>query len=399
MTGAAASRSWIAAAALLVAGVTSAAADQEAAKAEPEAWQEEVLSGFDFDATLGASVGFDSNPAGDADGEGTFFNRLDLTQSLVLGEDGETQAFVDFEGNLIRYFGGPREVDHEYSARLEVYRPLTDNVSLSVGVLHQKDATDDPASALTELWTSVAADLDVVRWDARLAVGDDRDFVDSREIRLFDLEVFDHVYGTGEIRTEIDTDSRFAPVLETRLTALDYQVPRPGKPDRDATEYSLMAGMEIDAPRDLRFQIAARRNERFFDDRRFEAYDSTGLDLEAGWTPDNDVTFEASYERSLDEPLSEEGSVLDVAETTLEIYYPITDRVNLRAEATHTTEKEIGTEYRLAEIEAEAELRWSLRDNLAVLLAGEAGREVVDDATGSETTDRGIIRAGLEATF
>lgn len=385
-----------AAAAALVPMLCLAAAAAAAQEEEPA--RNQLLPGLDLRPTVGVSAGYDTNPRELPDGGGSAFTRLDLGLRASLGEESGTQAVLNLQGNLVKFLRSGEDMQHELLAELEVGHVVSDELRLSLGVMHQRDGQDDPATTFSEAWAQAEADLGRVDLTLRGAVAEYRERVDRAEIVELDLEVYDYRTAAAEVRAMFDTGTRVAPLVRGRVVAIDYLERRPGKPERDALEHSVMAGAAITLSDALFVEGGLRHTQRIFDDPGAGSYSRIGPDVEIAWEPTEELRLTAAYGHYFGEPSHEEVLVLDATFAQLDVAYQASERLRLAGGAVFTDEKEVGTPFHTRRWEAYADARWLLRERLHLIAAARLEQERPQDPE-ADAYRRVIVRAGLESTF
>lgn len=381
-----------------IAGVLSVPCLHSWAAAQQQDTGGQLLSGLELRPTIAVTGGFDSNPQEEADGEGSPFARLDLGLRATLGEEDGTQAILELEGILIEFLDSEEERQHEYTAEFELAHQVDEDLRLSAGLLHEGENLTDPPTRFTEAWSRVEAEVGRFEIDLRGRVNEYRELVDRAEIVEDDLEVFDFRSAAAELRTTFDTGRSFEPLLRARVTGFDYLEQRPGKPNRDAVEYSMMAGVEVEPADDLQIEAGLRRTERFFDEPGAGSYARIGPDVRVTWDPNDRLSLSASYGHYFGEPTFEEVLVLDTTFLEVDASWQASERLRLTGGAVLSEEEEVGTGVRNVEWEAHADARWLLRERLYLLAAARVAREVPGDPD-ADGFRRTIVRAGLESTF
>ena len=369
------------------------------AAAGPSAF-EELISTFELRGTLGLSAGVDSNPgeAADPEAEGSAFGRVDGEIHIRVGEDGATRAFVDIEGAAVNYADGTFDEEHRYEVDVELRQPLGESLEISLGAERDKDATDDPPTTSDEIWGQVAADTPLVKSEVRGTISEYREDIDPAEIAADDLEVFDERTYSAELHAELNTGSILKPVVKARVSAIDYLERRPGKPERDATEYSAVAAIAVQVEDNLTVQLGLRRNERFFEAEGIGSYSSIGPDVEIEWEPNDRASVQLWLNRGFEEPSLEDGFIRDVRSAGADWTYRVTDRLRLKGGASAAEKREIGTDYHKTDLEGYAEGRFALREGVDLLLGAYIDHEIRHDDPDGDFT-RSALRTGLEASF
>lgn len=353
---------------------------------------------FDLRGTIAVSSGYDSNPDEAAEADGSAFVRLDAEGELAFGEEDGLRGSIGFDGSLIRFSDDTFGTDHEYLAEASVEYALTDSVDVALGGFRYEDGTDDPATLEEEIWASVKRAGALFDLDFRGSVNEYKENIDRAEVEDDDLEVFDYRTYSGTLKSRLLTASPVRPVAELRLSRLDYLERRPGKPERDATEYSIMAGLQFEATQTLRVQLGLRGNERFFDVGGTDSHTNIGPDIQIEWAPGDSLSVDFSLVRGFEEAAYEEGLIRDVTSAEIDAAYQATERLSLGAGGKVSAVEEVGAAYRKTELEAHGDVRWKLRDNVNLLLEGYVLREIRHDDA-DESFTRGVVRAGLEASL
>jgi hypothetical protein len=374
------------------------AAAATAQEAQEEPVRQPLVGDLDLRPTVGVSAGYDTNPRESPDGRGSAFTRLDLGLRASLGEESGTQAVLNLQGNVVKFLRSEEDIQHELLAELEVGHAVSDELRLSFGAMHQRDDRDDPATTLSEAWAQAEADLGRVDLTLRGAVAEYRERVDRAEIVELDLEVYDYRTAAAEVRAMLDTGTRVAPLVRGRVAAIDYLERRPGKPERDALEHSVLAGAAITLSDALFIEGGLRHTQRIFDDPGAGSYSRIGPDVEITWEPSEELRLTAAYGHYFGEPNHEDVLVLDATFAQLDVAYQASERLRLAGGAVFTDEKEVGTPFHTRRWEAYADARWLLRERLHLIAAARLEQERPQDPE-SDAYRRVIVRAGLESTF
>lgn len=377
---------------ILVVGAATAPAGAEMPDAS------DLLSVLQMRGTIGLSVGVDSNPEEESSGKGSSFTRIEGKTSLQIGDDEGTRAVLDVDGAAITYTDGTVDQDYWYSIDLEIAQPLRDGLEFSLGASRYEDATSDPTTTDQEVWTQASVATSAVDFDLRGSIGEYREEIDRAEIEADDLEVFDYRSYSGRGRAELHTGSPVSPVGEVQVSALDYLERRPGKPERDALQISVMAGARLKVADNATIQLGLRRNERFFDAVGAGSQVTFGPDVEIEWEPNERISLEFSIDRTFDEPTREDGLVRDTIKAGLDWTYRASDKLRLSGGASVKRTKEAGTEYYKSELEAHADARFALRNHVDLLVEGFFDTEARRDDP-SRDFGRASVRAGIEASF
>lgn len=380
---------------ILVACACGAAVAAPAAGAS--SW-EEFASHFDLRGTIGFSAGVDSNPEEESDGEGSAFGRTDGEIEIQLGESGEPNVTLTIDGAAVRFTDGRAEDDYRYAVDLEIEHPISEGVEISAGASRDRDATSEPTTTDDEVWAELAADAGIVHFEIRGTVSEYRESIAMAEIEAEDLEVFDYRSYQVGLRAEFDISGRVTPILEQEASAIDYLDRRPGKPERDAFEHSVLVGARAELTENTAVQIGVRGITRSFEADGVETEFTLAPDVEIEWQPNDRTSIELSAGRSFDEPTREEGSVRDEAKVELDWSYRATDRLRFNGGASISRTVELQTPYRKIEFEGFAAARYALRENLDALVEAYLDNESRRDDPGSDFT-RAIVRAGLEGSF
>jgi hypothetical protein len=369
-----------------------------AAAQEEESAPNQLLAGLDLRPTVGVSAGYDTNPRELPDGPGSAFTRLDLGLRASFGEETGTQAILNLQGNLVKFLRSEEDMQHELLAELEVGHVVSDELRVSLGAMHQRDGQDDPATTFSEAWAQAEADLGRVDLTLRGAVAEYRERVDRAEIVELDLEVYDYRTAAAEVRAMFETGTRVAPLVRGRVATIDYLERRPGKPERDALEHSVLAGAAITLADALFIEGGLRHTQRVFDDPGAGSYSRIGPDVEITWEPSEELRLTAAYGHYFGEPNHEDVLVLDASFAQLDVAYQVSERLRLAGGAVFTDEKEVGTPFHTRRWEAHADARWLLRERLHLIAAARLEQERPQDPE-ADAYRRVIVRAGLESTF
>ena len=366
------------------------------ASAEPS-WND-LFPAFEIRGTLGLSAGADSNPDEVPEPEASGFGRLDGEIHVEIGEGDGFRAFADAEGAAQTYTDGSLGEEYRYEVDIELRQPLGETLEFSLGAERAEDTTDDPPTTSHDVWGQMAVETAIVLVELRGTIRDYREDMPRAEIVADDLEVFDERAYSVRLRSQLNIGAPIRPMAEARVSAVDYLERRPGKPARDAIEYSLAAGVAVDINDGLAVQLGLRRNERFFEAEDAGSHSNFGPDLEVEWSPNDRVHVLVWMYRGFAEPSFEDGLIRDLSVAGIEWSYDATDRLRFDGGLGAADEEEVGTDYHKLELDGYAEGRFALRDGVDLLLGAYFDHEIRYDDPGDGFT-RVAARAGLEASF
>ena len=237
----------------------------------------------------------------------------------------------------------------------------------------------------------------------RGAVAEYRERVSRADVVELDLEIYDYRTATAALRAALDSDRRVAPLLRGRVAAIDYLERRPGKPERDALEHSVMAGAAVTLSDALFIELGLRRTERVFDAPDVGSHARLGPDVEVTWRPSDELRLTAAYGHAFSEPSEEAVRVVDASVARLDAEYTPGERLALHGGVSLTEEKHVGTGGRTRRWDASADARWLLRERLYLIAAAryeeelglrydQLDRYVLTGSSGDPTADERIRR-------
>ena len=370
------------------------------ASAQEDAPAAHLPPGFELRSTFAVTGGFDSNPEElpENEADGSAFVQTDLALRATLGDETRTQLRIDLEGSAVKFLESEFATQHEAEAELEVRHVVSDELLLSAGLFHERDNTDDPPTLFSEAWGRAEAELGRLDLDVRGAVAEYHERIEAEEIVEFDLENFDYRVATAELRATLDTATAIAPLVRGRVGAFDYHEQRPGKPDRDALEHSVLAGAVVTFSDALVAELGLRRTQRDFEEPGAGSYSRLGPDIYVVWDPTDRLRLTAAYGHYFSEPDFEDVLVIDTTFAELDVEYEANERLTIAGGASLLDEEAIGTGFETRTWRAYANARWLLREHLLLIAAARFEQEEPEEPE-VYGFRRVVVRAGLEASF
>lgn len=372
--------------ALSVAAPSASAADID--KKEDDAEDLKLRPSF------AVSSGYASNPDEEVDGEDSAFIRtdagLEISKKFKRGEIG-----FAIRGQLVDYFDLADPLRWNYKTKATGDWEVTKEDTLTFEAEREHDALFDPETVdhkANAAWTHKTKD-----YDFRF-----RGLFESEDLVLDDDDSdneFDYVKPALEARLRLMPEAKLSPFVLLRAAIVHHPTQDETLIDRDARDYSVIAGVRWRPNDKFTAEIGGRYNLRELDDVDIPRHDNAFVEANLIWEPSDKFEFELRIERQNDEPSAEGSVVADTTTYEASVTYKPAEKWRLEAIASYEREKEIGGEEVQDTFEYDATAAYGVNDNVDLFVNFrqfyEIDRDFFDDTR--EETSNTVIRAGVAA--
>ena len=350
-----------------------------------------------YSANIAGSMGYDSNLDEEVGGRSAAFQRYDVDASYRhKGDDGEIR--FDFDGSAKRFFDVEEDDQWRYQVGIVGERNY-EKEKITIGINREHDTLNEDDTTTNEAYLQIDRNGRFANLRMRGTL--------EHETASFDQDDEDEptsapTFVERSIETEVRIlpDRTLSPFLRATISGVSFQNQDEDDLNRNAGNYSAVAGISIKPNDRFRLDIGGRINLRHFDDQDLATETNAFLDVRLAWNPNDDLEVTGSVTRELDNPDNIDSVFSDSTTYEAALEWQATEKTSVELSAELSETRDSDSEDTTKELTVSGKLSQQVHDNLSLFVALDQlwARESESEEP-PQKYQRTEIRTGLEVEF